>query len=190
MGMDLPPMVDTSTTPPTSTPQGCTDTSKPSCTDEITGVEDVVNRRSNGGRPHLTRFRAPYGEPFQASGTGLAQVQAAVAKYAVEVGWQMDSGDSSCDDALGKPCFTGQQIANNVETLIGTTPGQRWGIVLLHGVFPWTNEAVPMLFDPKTGYLAMHGFKLATVEDVICWKYGKHSWEIVQQLSGQPRGPN
>jgi hypothetical protein len=37
----------------------------------------------------------------------------------------------------------------------------------------------------------MHGFKLATVEDAICWKYGKHSWEIVQQLNaGSMRAPN
>ena len=54
---------------------------------------------------------------------------------------------------------------------------------------PWTHDALPILFGPS-GYLAQHGFKLGTVEDAICWKYGKHSWEIVQQLTGQMRGPN
>jgi peptidoglycan/xylan/chitin deacetylase (PgdA/CDA1 family) len=174
-----------------SIPTGCTDTTKPSCTDELNGVEDLVSRLSYGGRPHLTRFRAPFGEPYQAQGTGLAQVSADVAKFAVEVGWHMDSLDSSCDDSVATaPCFTGQQIFNNVVQLIGTGPGTRWGVVLMHGTFPWTKDAVPMLFDPKTGYLATHGFKLATVEDAICWKYGMHSWEIVQKLSGQARSPN
>jgi hypothetical protein len=33
--------------------------------------------------------------------------------------------------------------------------------------------------------------RLGTVEDAICWKFGKHSWEIVQQLNpGQTRQPN
>ncbi|HEX3696597.1 MAG TPA: polysaccharide deacetylase family protein [Polyangia bacterium] len=195
MGMDLMPdiITDDSTNPPTmiSIPTGCTDTTKPSCTDELNGVEDLVSRLSYGGRPHLTRFRAPFGEPYQAQGTGLAQVSADVAKFAVEVGWHMDSLDSSCDDSVATaPCFTGQQIFNNVVQLIGTGPGTRWGVVLMHGTFPWTKDAVPMLFDPKTGYLATHGFKLATVEDAICWKYGMHSWEIVQKLSGQARSPN
>ena len=183
MGVDLPP-VD-------GVPQGCTDTTTPSCEEEITGVEAVVSKRSNGGRPHLTRFRAPYGTPYEEAGPGLVAVETVVAKHAVAVGWQMDSGDSAeCDETLGKPCYTAEQIFNNVVTLIGTAPGQRWGIVLFHGVYPWTNGAVPMLFDPTTGYLAMHNFKLATVEDAICWKYGKHSWEIVQQLTGQARSPN
>ena len=40
--MDLTPTTDTSTTPPTIIPNGCTDTSNPSCTDELTGVESLV----------------------------------------------------------------------------------------------------------------------------------------------------
>ncbi|HEY2903362.1 MAG TPA: polysaccharide deacetylase family protein [Polyangia bacterium] len=192
MGMDLAPTMDSSTTPPTILPNGCTDTSKPSCTDELTGVEDLVKSLSYGGRPHLTRFRAPFGEPYQAQGTGLAQVSADVAKFAVEVGWNMDSLDSSCDDSVAPgPCFDGPTIAGNVEKLIGASPGGgSYGVVLMHGTFPWTKDAVPLLLDPKTGYLAMHGFKLATVEDAICWKYGMHSWEIVQKLTGQARSAN
>ena len=167
---------------------GCADAT--SCEAELVGVETLIAKLSQGGIPHLTRFRAPYGEPFQAMGTGLQMAQTLVAKYAVQVGWNLDSGDSTCNSTTA-PCFTGQQIANNVIQLIGDKPGngQRWGILLMHGTFPWTRDALPILFGPS-GYLTQHGFKLGTVEDAICWKYGKHSWEIVQQVSGQMRGPN
>ena len=77
-----------------------------------------------------------------------------------------------------------------METLVGTGPGKAsWGILLQHGTYPWTHDALPLLYGPS-GYLATHGFKLATIEDAICWKFGKHSWEIVQELTGQPRAPN
>jgi peptidoglycan/xylan/chitin deacetylase (PgdA/CDA1 family) len=167
---------------------GCPDA--PSCEVEIVGVETEVNNLSRGGISHLTRFRAPFGEPFQALGPGLAMAQTLVAKYAVQVGWNLDSGDSLCNSTT-TPCFTGQQIANNITTVIGTKPGSgtRWGIVLMHGTYPWTHDALPLLFGPN-GYLAKHSFRVGTVEDAICWKYGKHSWEIVQQNSGQTRGPN
>jgi hypothetical protein len=105
----------------------------------------------------------------------------------VEVDWNLDSGDSTCND----PCqYTGNTIFTNVTSLVGSGPGQgRWGILLMHGTYKWTRDSFPMLFGPN-GYFAQHGFKIATVEDVICWKYGKHSWEIVQQISGQSRAPN
>ena len=175
-----------STTP--DPPDGCATAA--ACEAEITGVESLVNTLSRGGMPHLTRFRAPFGEPYQAQGTGLGMVAPVVAKYGVEVDWNLDSGDSTCESTTA-PCFTGQDIARNVEQLVGAAPGQgqRWGILLMHGVFPWTRDAVPLLFGPN-GYLTKHGFKLATVEDAICWKYGKHSWEIVQKISGQARSPN
>ena len=112
-------------------------------------------------------------------------VEGVVAKYAVSIGWNLDSGDSA------GATYTGAQIAQNVETLIGTAPGKgtNWGIVLMHGTYPWTHDALPLLYG-KTGYLATHGFKLATIEDAVCWKFGKHSWELVQQVSGQARAPN
>ncbi|HEX3697211.1 MAG TPA: hypothetical protein VH374_17680 [Polyangia bacterium] len=157
------------------------------CEQEVMGVESVVALLSNGGRPHLTRFRAPYGEPFQAGAPRLAEMSALVAKYAVHIGWHMDSDDSNHDaDHLA-----GQYFANNVIKFIGNSPGGgSRGIILMHGVFPWSIDAAKILFDPNMGYIKTHGFKLGTVEDVVCWKYGKHSWEIVQQLSGQTRDPN
>src|SRR5262249_50460536 len=149
---------------------GCPDAA--SCAVELAGVESLVSQLSSGGIPHLTRFRAPYGEPFQAQGPGLAMAQTLVAKDAVQVGWNLDSGDWSCNSTTA-PCFTGQQIANNVIQLIGDRPGngQRWGILLMHGTYGWTHDALPILFG-SNGYLAKHGFKLGTVEDAICWKYG------------------
>jgi peptidoglycan/xylan/chitin deacetylase (PgdA/CDA1 family) len=168
-------------------PDGCGDTA--SCNGELAGVEEVVAKLSNGGRPHLTRFRAPYGEPYQtADSAKLAIVAPVVAKYAVEVDWNLDDGDSTCNT----PCaLTGQNIADTVIGLIGTAPGQgqHHGILLMHGTYKWTRESLPILYG-KDGYLAKHGFRLGTVEDAICWKYGKHSWDIVSELSGQKRDPN
>jgi hypothetical protein len=191
MGADIPP--DTSQTPPV--PQSCDGaSSQDSCDAEITGVESIVNAISYGGRPHLTRFLPPYAQPFQTSGPGLADVSAVVAKHAVWVGFNIDSGDGTytSSNCATTPCPTGAQIAGNVEALIGTAPGQQgkaWGILNMHSTFPWTHDALPLVLGP-TGYLATHGFKIGTVEDAICWKYGMHSWQIVQQLNGQTFGPN
>jgi peptidoglycan/xylan/chitin deacetylase (PgdA/CDA1 family) len=156
------------------------------CDAEMMGVESLINTLSMGGRPHLTRFRAPYGEPFQAGGGGA--IATIVGKYAVHVGWQMDSTDSLCDNCK----YTGAQIAKKVTDQIGTGPGKgkAWGIVLMHGTYPWSYDAAKILFDPTTGYIKTHGFRLGTVEDVICWKYGKHSWELIAAANNSQRGPN
>ena len=106
----------------------CADTT---CVDtEITGVETVINTISGGGRPHLTRFRPPYGNPYNLSGT-VAWVQPEVAKFAVAIGWNFDSNDSGYDTgtvlmmpdatcvtygtSTPAPCPTGAQIAATVE---------------------------------------------------------------------------
>jgi hypothetical protein len=119
---------------------------------------------------------------------------AMVAKYAVAVGWQIDSHDA--DQSPGGANATPAFVVNNVTSALGTKPGmgQSWGIVLTHGVLPWTAPALQTLYDPQTGYVQTHGFKLGTVEDAICWKYGKHSWEIINELNHytgcNARGPN
>jgi hypothetical protein len=54
-----------------------------------------------------------------------------------------------------------------------------------------TTDALPILLDPVNGYIVKNGFRLGSIEDVICWKYGMHSWDIVNQLNpGAGRGPN
>lgn len=188
MGSDIPPDAD-------HVVQSCDGpSSMNTCDSELAGVETVVNRLSNGGTPHLTRFRPPFGEPFQGGGPGLSTVQAVVAKYAVVVGWNLDSGDSSYHgrSCAKSPCPTGAGIAGVVQGLIGPAPGMgtNHGILLMHGTYRWTHEAIQLLFAPKTGYVASHGFRVGTVEDAICWKYGMHSWQIVERLSGQARSAN
>jgi peptidoglycan/xylan/chitin deacetylase (PgdA/CDA1 family) len=196
-------------TPPTGTMpagKGCGDGA---CVKtELLGVESAISAVSKGARPHLTRFRAPFGEPYEvgAGAPGYDLVAAAVARYAVSVGWNLDSTDSLYDDGTNctalngntpvATCPTGQDIAHAVEVLIGTPgTGPNYGIVLMHGIFPWTRDAIPLLFDPVTGYLATNKFRVGTVEDAICWKYGMHSWDVINTLNhlkGTPQelGPN
>jgi peptidoglycan/xylan/chitin deacetylase (PgdA/CDA1 family) len=146
---------------------------------EISGVETVINMLTMGAKPHLTRFRAPFGEPFQANWPAEADTLVApvVSKYAVEVDWNFDSGDSAGMDPL-------QEIMANLATP-GT--GTAYGIILMHGVLKNTNTDLQKIID----YLKTSGFKLASVEDYICWEYGKHSWDLVNQVNpGAGRAAN
>jgi peptidoglycan/xylan/chitin deacetylase (PgdA/CDA1 family) len=164
------------------------------CESEVQGIEALVNKISNGGIPHPTRFRPPYGSGYPNTGTAVPAVMAMVAKYAVAVGWEIDSQDA--DQSPGGANATPTFVVNNVTSALGTGPGKgtAWGIVLTHGVLPWTAPALKTLYDPQTGYMKAHGFRLGTVEDAICWKYGKHSWEIVNEVNHYTgcdvRGPN
>jgi peptidoglycan/xylan/chitin deacetylase (PgdA/CDA1 family) len=146
---------------------------------EIKGVETVINMLTNGSKPHLTRFRAPYGEPFQANWPNEADslVAPVISKYAVEVDWNFDSGDSAGMDPL-------TEIQANLKT---PGKGNAYGVILMHGVLQNTNTDLKKIVD----YFRTNGFKLATVEDYICWEYGKHSWDIVNELNpGAGRKPN
>ena len=137
---------------------------------EITGVEDTVSMLTNGMTPHLTRLRAPFGEPYQAGSTSdLAIVAPVVAKYAVEINWNFDSEDSN------GTMWDGTSLFNNVTAII-QKPGQgSWGIMLMHAVYQATYDMLGKLIP----YLQQNGFRLGTVEDVVCWRFGKHSWEII-----------
>jgi hypothetical protein len=120
----------------------------------------------------------------------------------VTVLWSLDSQDSLYDDgenctllnsSTPGPCPTGPDIANQIIAGFGSGPGQgsNYGIILMHGYFSWTHDAIKILFDPSSGYMKQHGFRVGTVEDVICWKYGMHSWEIVNMLNpGAGRASN
>jgi hypothetical protein len=55
-------------------------------------------------------------------------------------------------------------------------PGKgSWGIMLAHGVYPQTHDMLPILIP----YLKQNGFVLGTVEDVVCWMFGRHTWQII-----------
>jgi peptidoglycan/xylan/chitin deacetylase (PgdA/CDA1 family) len=146
---------------------------------EISGVETVISMLTSGSKPHLTRFRAPFGEPFQANWPNEADslVAPVISKYAVEVDWNFDSGDSAGMDPLS-------EIQANIQT---PGKGNTYGIILMHGTLQNTNTDLAKIID----YFKTSGFKLATVEDYICWEYGKHSWDVVNQLnSGAGRQEN
>lgn len=188
MGLDLPP-VD-------GVQQSCDGpTSGGSCAAELAGVESVVAQLSRGGRPHLTRFRPPFGEPYF-EGEGNGQAQKDVAKLAVAVGWHLDAHDADYDgtSCADTPCPSGEQIAQNVLDQLGTGPGNKqWGILLMHGVFPWSVDALRILFGEhgNDGEIAKRGFRVGTVEDAVCWRFGKHSWQLVSEANpGSERGPN
>jgi hypothetical protein len=155
----------------------------PACEDEITAVESQIQVLSNGGIAHLSRFRAPRGEPFQNGGTAaLAEAQGVVARFAVHIGWAIDAGDSDAGLALDAPTAVG-----NVTRALGQ--GSR-GIVRLTATAPWSLDVVKALLDRRTGYLPAHHLRMGTVEDVVCWKYGRHSWELVSQITGHRVGEN
>jgi peptidoglycan/xylan/chitin deacetylase (PgdA/CDA1 family) len=159
------------------------------CEDEITGVESAVQIISNGGIAHFTRFRAPYGEPFQKGGAAVPEIEEVVAGFAVHVGWAIESGDAD-RDTTGQSRDP-QPLVDNVTRALGAGPGQgRWGVLLLRGTYPWSLAVLQRLFDPRTGYVPTHHFRVGTVEDAICWRYGRHSWELISQITGHRLGPN
>ena len=193
------------------------------CTAEIASIENLAAAISNNGRPHLTRFRYPYGYPLISPPdlTALAKVQPKVAKYAVSIGWHFltdDADDQPCgcqetsgttctcvDEEKGGVCSTNDPSNldnvtadyNNFVAAIGTGPGTgtSWGIALMHATVPWTAGTIRKLFGP-TGYIATSApkYRIGTVEDAICWKYGMHSWDVVNKFNGytgsDARGPN
>src|SRR5439155_4280628 len=68
---------------------------------EITGVQTTVNRSDVmvSSYPELTMFRAPFGEPFQNGAPGQPdydKVAPIVKKYAVHMGWAIDTNDWAC----------------------------------------------------------------------------------------------
>jgi hypothetical protein len=158
------------------------------CESELQGVEAMINKFSNGGTPHLTRFRPPYGLGYAPYGTAAPTSQKAIAKYAVAIGWNVDSTDANQNP--GDANATATYVVNTVTSALN---GGAWGIVLTHGVLPWTAQAIPTLYDPKTGSIPKK-YKIGNVEDAVCWKYGMHSWDVINKFNNytgcDKRGPN
>jgi peptidoglycan/xylan/chitin deacetylase (PgdA/CDA1 family) len=137
---------------------------------EIAGVETAIDTISGGTIKRLTLFRAPYGEPYQ-SGTDAekALVLPIVAKHAVAINWNFDTLDTTTTDAT---------VVYNTFVDAVKTPGAAgaaWGIFLMHGVHPWDVDVLPRILD----YVKANHFKLARVEDVLCWRFGKRSEDLI-----------
>jgi hypothetical protein len=72
--------------------------------------------------------------------------------------------------------WNGTTLMQNVVSQIGTPGnGSAWGIMLAHGVYSFTYSMLQTLIP----YLQKNKFVLANLEDVSCWMWGKHTWEII-----------
>ena len=145
---------------------------------EITGVPEVLRRPDVLGScaPHLTLFRAPYGEPYQPPNDTTPRytlVAPIVARHAVEIGWAIDTFDYNCltPSGAGDP----DCVYNNFVAAVATPGSGNYGIVLMHAVQPQTATALPRILD----YIQQHGFILKSVEDVVRARYGMSSAELV-----------
>jgi peptidoglycan/xylan/chitin deacetylase (PgdA/CDA1 family) len=146
----------------------------------ITAVETAI--AGLNGVPRPTLFRDPYGVPDQPSNCTASDQAAAdsiIARHAVNIGWNFDSGDS---DGITDPTA----LFNNVVMQIKTpgAPGASWGIMLAHAVLAQTVQALPMILD----YLQNNHFKIAQVEDALCWAYGAHSDQLLSGGGGGSSG--
>ncbi|WP_141733846.1 polysaccharide deacetylase family protein [Oligoflexus tunisiensis] len=136
---------------------------------EIATVERLTAQILGPAAPPLNLVRAPYGEPYRDHVPGFPtpefeKVASVVARHGVHIGWAIDAFDYTCPDAA---CVT-----NNVMQRVDAGA---YGIVLMHGVYAATVDALPSLIDT----LRDRGFVLGTVEDAVEARYGASSRELV-----------
>ncbi len=137
---------------------------------QIRNVQDAVNSIFGGVGPKLTLLRAPHGEPFQFKApTDYQRIAPIVAKYAVHIGWGVDTFDYECTPG------DGQCVYNNFVQKVATPGKGAYGSVLMHSVHAQTVNALPSIID----YARRSGFRLVTTEDLVRARYGKTSAEIV-----------
>jgi peptidoglycan/xylan/chitin deacetylase (PgdA/CDA1 family) len=152
---------------------------------EITGVETTVHRTDVLGPsyPKLTLLRAPYGEPYQAEGPGQPnydKVAPIVGKYAVHVGWAIDTVDWSC--TTGTAAQNRQCVIDSFTNAVKTVGTGDYGVVLMHSVQPQTAAAIGAIID----YCVSHNFVFKTAEEVVVAKFGKSSNEIIYGCTEAP----
>ncbi len=151
---------------------------------EIIGVQNSVNSIFNNTSHRLTMLRAPYGDPYQGSDPAnpndmYRRVAPIVAKYAVHVGWNIDSEDWLCGE------WNGDCVYNNLTGLL-KSPGQGdYGIILMHSV----NSSTPLALGRIIDYIRSKGFQIWSTEDVIRRRYGKTSAELIGNGSVNPPPP-
>jgi peptidoglycan/xylan/chitin deacetylase (PgdA/CDA1 family) len=110
---------------------------------QVTGVQTIVNRSDVLGAayPKLTMLRAPFGEPYQTSAPGSAdydKVAPIVGRYAVHMGWAIDTFDYNC--AAGDSSC----VVNNFKAAVN---GGSYGMVLMHSVHAQTAGAIAEIID-------------------------------------------
>ncbi|HET6283940.1 MAG TPA: polysaccharide deacetylase family protein [Polyangia bacterium] len=145
---------------------------------EVVGVQTVVNRADVLGPnfPKLTLLRAPYGEPYQGEGPGQPnydKVAAVVGKYAVHIGWALDTFDYNCN--TGTAAANKQCVYNNFINNVNTVGNGTYGMVLMHAVHPQTAAAIGDIIDTCRA----RGFVFRLAEDFVQAKYGKSSNQLV-----------
>jgi peptidoglycan/xylan/chitin deacetylase (PgdA/CDA1 family) len=139
---------------------------------QITGVQTIVNRSDVLGPsyPELTMLRAPFGEPYQTSAPGSAdydKVAPIVGRYAVHMGWAIDTFDYNCaagDSACVVSNFTSAVQAGS------------YGMVLMHSVHSQTAGAVGQIID----YCRNNGFVFWLGEQFVQAAFGgRTSSEVI-----------
>jgi peptidoglycan/xylan/chitin deacetylase (PgdA/CDA1 family)/uncharacterized protein involved in high-affinity Fe2+ transport len=142
---------------------------------EITGVQTTVSRADVLGPtwPPLTLFRAPFGEPYQSPGPGSSAyflVSPIVAKYAVEIGWAIDTFDYTC--VSGTMEQRKQCVVSGFTSRAGSGD---YGVVLMHSIHPQTAAAIGDIID----YCNTHGLVLRRVEDFVGAKFDQVSKSLI-----------
>ena len=155
---------------------------------EITGVQTTVNRSDVLGPsyPKLTLFRAPFGEPFQGEGPGQPgydKVAPIVGKYAVHIGWAMDTLDYNCTS--GTATQNRDCVINSFKNLVKTPGTGDYGVVLMHSVQPQTAAAIGSIID----YAKSNNFVFKQVEDFVQARFGKSSHDIIYPPTGCTQSP-
>ena len=149
--------------------------------EEIVGVENTVRDVFGEGGPAMTLLRAPFGRPYQSAAGSAAyqKVSSVVSRYAVHVGWAIDSNDWRYQGDA-------DQVYNHVTGLI-KQPGQgAYGVILLHSINPQTVGALPRLID----YMRTNGFVFKSTEDVVRARFGGLSSAQLLKRSPAPTGGN
>jgi peptidoglycan/xylan/chitin deacetylase (PgdA/CDA1 family)/endo-1,4-beta-D-glucanase Y len=167
---------------------------------QLTQNQLIVNRQDVLGLafPKLTLFRLPYGEPgWDRSTTDYTNVATELKKYAVEVGWSMDSYDWGCTAEYGfstqatrRQCVIDNfKGIGNMSSLgpdypqMGLAQGQL-GMILMHMIQPQTADAL----DSVISYAQGQGYTFKLAEDFVKQKYGKYSNELVYGAPAAPSG--
>src|SRR5262249_27518411 len=119
---------------------------------------------------------APYGEPYtdqNPSSAGYQLVAPIVARYAVHIGWAIDTLDWNC--TTGDATARKQCVYNNFTSKVQSVGTGDYGLVLMHAFQPQTADALGDIID----YCKTKGFMFKVAEDFVQAKFGKSSHDLV-----------